>query len=127
MLLAAITEEYNEAMRYLIHARNFLRLFREKQNEVTPRILSMDEISTELKKTSRRVREPGFNLEAIRHHPPHVQLLYPKHLGAFRRVNPGHLDSFRKARRAHRSNRVQSPVIRKRGCLLTTKSREEIA
>ena len=42
MLLAAITEEYGEAMRYLGDARPCLQLFRERHDEVTPRMLQME-------------------------------------------------------------------------------------
>ncbi|GAB1744670.1 hypothetical protein NU219Hw_g2209t1 [Hortaea werneckii] len=55
-----ITEEYNEAMRYLIHARTFLRLFREKQNEVTPRILSMERDLDGIEEDIEKRKETGF-------------------------------------------------------------------
>ncbi|KAI7197913.1 hypothetical protein KC316_g3664 [Hortaea werneckii] len=60
MLLAAITEEYNEAMRYLRDARTSLRLFRERQNEVTPRILSMERDLDGIEEDIERRKETGF-------------------------------------------------------------------
>ncbi|KAI7331522.1 hypothetical protein KC315_g5094 [Hortaea werneckii] len=60
MLLAAITEEYNDAMRYLRDARTSLRLFRERQNEVTPRILSMERDRDGIEEDIEKRKETGF-------------------------------------------------------------------
>ncbi|KAI7200850.1 hypothetical protein KC316_g4196 [Hortaea werneckii] len=42
MLLAGLTEEYSKAMCYLRDARGSLSLFKETQDEVTPRMLQME-------------------------------------------------------------------------------------
>ncbi|KAI7212786.1 hypothetical protein KC333_g6931 [Hortaea werneckii] len=60
MVLAAITEDYNEAMRFLRDARTSLRLFRERHNEVTPRILSMERDLDGIEGDIEKRKETGF-------------------------------------------------------------------
>ncbi|KAI7160084.1 hypothetical protein KC349_g3705 [Hortaea werneckii] len=60
MLLAAITEERNEATRYLRDARTSLRLFRGRHNEVTPRTLSMERDLDGIEEDIQKRKETGF-------------------------------------------------------------------
>ncbi|KAI7258652.1 hypothetical protein KC343_g5129 [Hortaea werneckii] len=60
MLLAGITEEYGEAMRYLGDARTSLQLFRERHDEVTPRMLQMEKDLDGIEEEIEERKETGF-------------------------------------------------------------------
>ncbi|KAI7552203.1 hypothetical protein KC331_g2047 [Hortaea werneckii] len=60
MLLAAITEEHNEATRYLRDARTSLRLFRERHSEATPRILPMERDLDGIEEDIQKRKETGY-------------------------------------------------------------------
>ncbi|KAI7223816.1 hypothetical protein KC343_g7396 [Hortaea werneckii] len=60
MLLAAITEEYSEAMSFLRDARTSLQLFRERHDEVTPRMLQMEKDLDGIEEEIEERKETGF-------------------------------------------------------------------
>ncbi|KAI6821413.1 hypothetical protein KC367_g2437, partial [Hortaea werneckii] len=60
MLLAGLTEEYSEAMCYLRDARDSLSLFKETQDEVTPRMLQMEKDLDGIEAEIEERRDTGF-------------------------------------------------------------------
>ncbi|KAI7282254.1 hypothetical protein KC345_g3602 [Hortaea werneckii] len=60
MLLAAITEEYSEAMGFLRDARTSLQLFRERHDEATPRMLQMEKDLDGIEVEIEERKETGF-------------------------------------------------------------------
>ncbi|KAI6825004.1 hypothetical protein KC340_g11352 [Hortaea werneckii] len=60
MLLAGLTEEYSEAMCYLRDARGSLSLFKETQDEVTPRMLQMEKDLDGLEVEIEERKDTGF-------------------------------------------------------------------
>ncbi|KAI6791897.1 hypothetical protein KC363_g4569 [Hortaea werneckii] len=60
LILAGITEDYNEAMCYLRDARTSLRLFKERYDEETPLVLQMEEALDGIEVEIEERKETGF-------------------------------------------------------------------
>ncbi|KAI6890211.1 hypothetical protein KC325_g316 [Hortaea werneckii] len=120
LILAGITEDYNEAMCYLRDARTSLRLFKERYDEETPLVLQMEEALDGIEVEIEERKETGFQSGSDSTSPtPRAastsEASGQRHeygLAASQRegtqpgdaANDGMLLGFGKAGRAHRSN-----------------------